>query len=134
MNTQSFSQEIIIPASVSEVYEALTNPEIHSEFTGGNAEYTDSLTQDFSIYDGYIKGRNISLTADEKIHQTWQAAEENWPDDYYSEVIYELSQVENGTLIKFTHNNVPEEYVKDISQGWHDHYWGPLVDYFEEEY
>ncbi|MDZ4757231.1 MAG: SRPBCC domain-containing protein [Bacteroidota bacterium] len=130
---KSFTQEIIINATPERVYNALVNPVEHSDFTGGHAENTDSMDEDFSIYDGYINGKNLNLVPGKCIHQTWQAAEEGWPEDHYSEVKYELEIDPHGTLIKFTHNNVPDEYADDIYNGWKEHYWEPLQAYFINE-
>ncbi len=134
MKTKSFSQEVIIHNATPErVYNALVNPEEHSDFTGGHAENTDSLDEDFSIYDGYIIGKNLNLVPGKCIHQTWQAAEDYWPEDHYSEVKYELEPHPKGTLLKFTHNLVPSEHADDIYKGWHEHYWQPLNAYFMVE-
>jgi hypothetical protein len=31
--------------------------------------------------------------------------------------------VKNGTRLTFTQSGVPEQYYKDINQGWRDYYW-----------
>lgn len=132
MKTRSFKQEVIIYATPEKVYNTLVDPDEHAAFTGGEALYTDSSTRDFSIYDGYIVGRNLELIPGKKIRQTWQAAEPGWPEDHYSEVIYELEPHAEGTLLKFTHNDVPVAHADDIYQGWYDHYWEPLNEYLVE--
>lgn len=128
---KSFIQEIIINnATPEQAYKALVNPIEHSNFTGAMAENTDSMDDDFSAYDGYIIGRNIELIPKKRIIQTWQAAEDYWPQDHYSEVKYEFTPHPKGTLLKFSHDNVPDEHADSIYKGWHEHYWDKLNAYF----
>ena len=34
---------------------------------------------------------------------------------------------------QFAHNNVPDEHADDIYNGWTEHYWEPLKEYFMVE-
>ncbi len=48
----------------------------------------------------------------------------------YSDFTTENS-VKDGTELEFTHENVPEEFEKEIEKGWEDYYWKPLKKYLQ---
>ena len=66
---KTIKQTVIIKAKPSEVYKALTNPSLHSKFTGSKAEGTDKIGN-FSTFEGYSHVKNIKLEKDKKIVQT----------------------------------------------------------------
>ncbi|NHJ26299.1 MAG: hypothetical protein EAX89_17100 [Candidatus Lokiarchaeota archaeon] len=37
-----------------------------------------------------------------------------------------LEVVDEGTLIKFTHVDVPEGAYESVKEGWYTYYWDPL--------
>ena len=49
--TTTAKQKVIIPATPEEVYEAYTNPKVHSEFTGNKAIGTAKVGEKSTAYD-----------------------------------------------------------------------------------
>ncbi len=125
---KTISQTISINASPKEVYEALMNSKKHAEFTGDDAQISPEVRGKFTCYGDYIEGENIELEQDKKIVQKWRSPD--WPKNHYSTATFELEPDGDNTKLVFTQVNVPDDKCDSISQGWHDHYWDKLNDYF----
>lgn len=124
---QTYFFEYISP---EEVYEAYMNPNKHSVFTGSDCDISDQHGGKCSMYDGYITAVNVELIPGEKIVQKWIANEESWPEGHFSVITLELKDKNGGTELIFTQTDVPDDLVESLSQGWIDHYWEPMADYF----
>lgn len=131
MKTKTIKQTIIFKASPHEVYEALMDSEKHAKFSGDEAKISREVGGKFTAYGSYINGENLELVPDKKIVQNWQAAEDGWPKDHYSKVIFELEKIKEGTKLIFTQADVPAENYEDIKQGWVDYYWQPMKEMLE---
>lgn len=78
----------------------------------------------------YIHGEFVELVPDERIVQTWHAAD--FPEGHYSRLEIDLEEIDNGTLLRMTHKYVPEDLGAEIDEGWRRHYWDPLRTYLGE--
>ncbi len=128
VNTKDYSEEVIFEASPHEVYEALMDSDKHAEFTSADADISREIGGQISAWDGYIFGENLELVPDEKIIQKWGTTE--WPEGHLSTVTFELQEVDEGTKLTFTHSGIPEEFFDSIKEGWTEHYWVPMEEYF----
>lgn len=128
--SKPIQQTVTFKASANEVYEALMDSKKHAEFTHGKASISRAVGGAISAYDGYITGKNIELIPDRKIVQDWRAVD--WPDGFFSRVIFEISPVQGGARLDFTHTGVPEGTEKEFTQGWIDNYWEPMKAYLEK--
>jgi uncharacterized protein YndB with AHSA1/START domain len=132
MRTKTIRQTVEIRAPPAEVYKALMTTKGHSAFTGATARVSPKVGGKFSAWDGYIHGTNVELVPGKRIVQTWQPAEEGWPEDHYSKVTFELSPTPKGTRLRFTHSEVVAEHAGHLAAGWKENYWKPLKVYLEE--
>jgi activator of HSP90 ATPase len=123
-------QTVSFKASPHEVYEALMDSKMHAAFTGGKARISRKVGGEIMAYDDYIAGKNVELVADKKIVQDWRAVD--WPEGYFSRVIFEFTAVPGGTRLDFTHTDVPEGTEAEFTQGWIDNYWEPMKKYLEK--
>lgn len=117
------------PVKPGVVYRAWLDSEEHSEMTGGTAECTDEIGQEFMAWNGYISGTNKALVENEKIVQSWRTTEfkESDPD---SELQIDLQETVEGCQLTLTHSNIPEGQ-SNYEQGWIDHYFIPMKAYFK---
>lgn len=129
MKTKTIKQTIIINANPEQVYDVLMNSKKHAKLIGDKARINNKVNGKFSIYNGYITGKNLVLEKNKKIIQEWTATD--FPKSHKSKVIFELKKQGNRTKLVFTHKNVPLENYKDIKQGWIDYYWNPLKEMFK---
>ncbi len=131
MKTKTIHQSVTFKASPHEVYEALMDSEKHSKFTESEAKISRAVGGKFTVYGGEIEGVNLYLVSDQKIVQSWRYSD--WQEGHYSKATFLLKKVDGGTSLIFTQTDVPEEHYDDISQGWHDYYWGPMKEMLEKE-
>lgn len=125
-----FSLSEIIPAKPAEIYKAWLSSEGHTALTGNPAKVDGNMGGEFSAWDGYIFGRTLELTPNQRIVQAWRTSE--FPDDApdsHLEVL--LEEVEGGTKITLIHSDMPEDQVDSYRQGWEDFYFKPMKQYFK---
>ena len=104
----------------------------HSKLTESKAKISREIGGSFSIFEGAINGKNEELIQDKKIVQTWRSDGENWQKGYYSTITLILEPVDQGTLIKFTHVDIPEASYESVKDGWDVYYWEPLKEMLEK--
>jgi activator of HSP90 ATPase len=124
-------QKVQIPKSTPEaVYRALVSSKEHCEFTGSPAKVSGRARAKFSAWDGYILGKNISLTKGKKIEQEWQTSE--FPEGYGPSILrISLKKKDDGTELTMFQSKVPASQVSKYNTGWHESYWNPMKEYFE---
>jgi activator of HSP90 ATPase len=79
----------------------------------------------FSVFDGYIVGRQLELVPNERIVQAWRVL--SWPRGLYSIARFELSEQAGATTIVFDHTGFPKGTAEHLASGWQEHYWDPLT-------
>lgn len=123
-----FTVSDVIPASAQDIYDAWLSSDGHSEMTGGEANTSDEVGEEFDAWDGYINGKNIELDPGRKIVQSWRSSqfEETTPD---SLIEVTLEPARGGTVITLRHSDLPDD-GGHYEQGWRDHYFEPMKEYF----
>jgi activator of HSP90 ATPase len=129
---KSIEQEIIIQSTPHEIYEAFMDSKKHSKFTESKAKVRREIGGSLSIYEGSLSGKNVEVIQDKKIVQTWRGDGENWPKGYYSTITLVFEPVDKGTVIKFTHIDIPEGAYESVKEGWDTYYWEPLKKMLEK--
>jgi len=129
---KSFEQEIKIRGTPHEIYEVFMDAKKHSKLTEGKAKVSREIGGSFSIFEGALSGKNVELIQDKKIVQTWRGDGENWPKGYYSTITLIFKPDDKGTLIKFTHVDIPEASYESVKEGWETYYWEPLKEMLEK--
>jgi activator of HSP90 ATPase len=79
----------------------------------------------FSLFGGYITGRNLELMQNVRIVQAWRAG--SWEPGKYSIVEFVLAPHDSGTKIVFDHVGFPNPAAQSLADGWHAHYWQPMA-------
>ena len=127
---KTIKQTLEFNATPKDVYNAFMSSKIHSAFTGSEAIISTEINGEFSAHGGYCFGKNIELVEGAKIVQSWQAYDDNWTEGHFSKITLLLLQSTNGTILKFTHEDVPDLAEKSIANGWYAYYWEPMKKYF----
>src|SRR6201987_6297902 len=99
-------QEIEFNASPQQLYEALLDSKQFTGFSGRPAEINREVGGAFSLFKGYIVGRNLELVPNERIVQAWRVV--TWPEGAYSIVRFALKPQGSGTHLVFDHIGFPE--------------------------
>ena len=131
VNTKAIEQTVTIKASPHDVYEALMDSEKHSQFTGAPANISRDIGGSFTAYDGALSGTTLELIPDTKIVQSWRGSDEGWTPGHYSQVTFDLEEIDGETRLNFVQTGVPEASYEDINQGWLTYYWPKLKAFLE---
>ena len=133
---ESIHQEPLFAASRARVYSALTDARQFDrivELSGAAQQMHLAATAcqinahpggRFTLFGGYITGRQVALEPNELIVQAWRAG--NWPHGLYSIVRFELVAHETGCRIVFDQAGFPRGEAESLASGWHANYWDPL--------
>jgi activator of HSP90 ATPase len=134
---ESIHQETAFKASRKRVYEAITDTKQFNQVSQLSAamrsgmslgtvptEISHEVGGAFSIYGGYIVGRNIELVPNERIVQAWRVT--RWDPGVYSIAIFKLREQGSGTRIVFDHTGFPKGTGEHLAAGWKANYWEPL--------
>jgi activator of HSP90 ATPase len=130
-------QETVIAASCGRVYGALTSAHDFETITR-LSDAADLLTAPdakataisshvggaFTLFGGYITGRNLELTPGKRLVQAWRAG--GWDAGEYSVVRFELRGDPAGCRIVFDQHGFPASQGRSLAYGWRVHYWEPL--------
>ena len=127
---KTYRHSLALKPTPEQVYKALATSQGHAKLTGSPAKIAPKVGGLISAYDGYITGKNLELAPFSKIVQEWRGEEAGWPPKHFSKVTFALSPIPGGTKLNFTQEGIPESAYEDISQGWQDYYWQPLLKKF----
>lgn len=114
-----------------QIYQAWLDSTLHTAMTGGKAICSDQTGGSFSAWDGYISGKNISLTTNKRIVQKWRTTEFREKDED-SEITIELNDTLEGCELTLRHTHIPEGQ-SNYKLGWSQHYFEPMHAYFSNE-
>ena len=123
---QSIKKYYKLHASAADVYNAITNPVMIEIWTGEPVEFIAEPNTEFALWDGSIKGRNIKLEKDKLIQQVW------YFDDVESIVTIKLHPEANYTNVELRHENIPDEALQNIADGWDEDYFDSLIELFND--
>jgi len=121
---KTIRQTIKFKAKPEDVYDALMDARKHSKFTGSKAIIARRVGGRFTAYDNYISGTTVELVPGKRIVQQWKGSD--WPEGHYSIATFKMKKVKEGTELRFTQEDVPNDKYDGINQGWIDFYWEPM--------
>ena len=136
--SEAIHQEVTVAANPRAIFEALTNAKQFDAITrlsdavalvtAPNARPTSisrAVGGSFTLFGGYITGRNLELERDARLVQAWRAA--SWKAGEYSIASFVLVRSGTETRVVFDHRGFPEGAGAHLASGWHTHYWEPLA-------
>lgn len=133
---EAIHQGVTFNHSAKLIYDALTDAkqfqEIcrlsdaskHVDVNSRPAEIHPQPGGEFTIFGGYIVGRQIELVPNQRIVQAWR--EPNWDPGVYSLVHFELSEQGKQTRLAFDQTGFPASAGDHLAIGWKLNYWEPL--------
>src|SRR5579859_2256014 len=130
--SETITQTEHIPASAREVYDLLTNPEIHMAFSGAPATGGSKVGQDFTFWGGHIIGKHLELQPYRHIVQEWRS--NDWPPDQPPSLLdFKLKEDAEGTEVTMVHSRLRPEQVERFRGGWNEHYWNRMKAHFKKK-
>jgi activator of HSP90 ATPase len=126
-----FSVSDVVPASSQQIYDAWLSSQGHGEMTGGQSVQISAQEGDgFTVWNGYITGRNLKLEPGRRIVQSWRTTKFTEADpDSQIEVL--LEPTSGGTKVTVHHTNVPDGHTSYRDGGWRDSYFEPMKKHFQ---
>ena len=136
---ESVHQEPVFSTSPKRVYEALTDAKQFQKVVllseamksmgigTAPAQISTEAGGTFSLFGGYVTGRQLELVPNERIVQAWRAG--SWDKGDYSITKFVLEEDVSGTKIVFDHGGFPLGQAEHLAEGWHINYWEPLRKY-----
>jgi activator of HSP90 ATPase len=134
---EAIHQEVTFEQAPKRVYAALTDAQQFQKVVllSGASKQIDVTSKpaginrepggEFSIFGGYIVGRQLELVPNQRLVQAWR--ERTWAPGVYSVVRFELSEQAAGTKLVFDHTGFPAGAGDHLAIGWKLNYWEPLA-------
>jgi activator of HSP90 ATPase len=129
--TSTIHLEAKFPVAPERVYELLTNGAKFGEVTGQPGKGGGSTGAYFSLFDGWLLGRQVELVPNELIAQAWRF--KDWEPGIYSMVRFQLTPEGKGTRLVLDQNGVPAEFQEHVRTNWDGFYFAPFRKHFQEE-
>lgn len=124
-----FTVSTTLKCSAEKLYQAWLDSEQHTLMTGGEANVSSEVEGQFTAWDDYISGSNISLIKNQQIKQKWRTVE--FSSDEEDSILEINFEEKNGkTSVSMTHSNLPKHGMQ-YKQGWVDNYFEPMKQYFK---
>ncbi len=126
---KTIRQNYLIDAPVKRVWRALVDPSEIERWGGGQAEMDDKEGTKFRLWGGEIHGTNTKVVENKELSQDWYGGR-NWTAP--SKVNFKLIPKGEKTDVELIHENIPDQDVEAIRDGWEKHYLGPLRSYIQK--
>ncbi len=123
-------QTYIIDAPPEQVWQALTDPAIISQWSDAPAVYSAEVGAAYSLWGGDIGGTIVEVVPGERLVQTWRPG--NWTVDD-SVVTFAVSPADGGTRVDLVHENVQDWDYDATNEGWDVYYLGVIKRMLETE-
>ena len=121
--------EVTIPkAAPEQVYELLTNGAKFGGATGRPAKGGEAPGAYFTLFDGWLEGRQVELVPSTRISQAWRFTD--WEPGIYSMVRFTLTAEGDGTKMALFQDGVPENVHEHVRTNWTAFYFEPLIKHF----
>jgi activator of HSP90 ATPase len=142
-SSESIHQEPVFHANRKRVYEALTEPKQFDEIVrlsaamrsgaiqNKPAEISSEIGGPFTLFGGYIVGRQLDLVPGERIVQAWRS--QSWSPGEYSIARFTLTEEGAATRIVLDHKGFPSGQSQHLAAGWKGNYWEPLEKYLAQK-
>ena len=125
----TITQTYEMNAKPEEVFEALVNPEIIQHWSNDEAKMSADVGDKFSLWGGQMFGTNLEVISNKKLVQEW--CYDQWKEP--TKVTFTIKAKGKGSVVTLLHEDVPEESLKSIAEGWDSYYLGAIRDMFNEK-
>lgn len=128
-------QSVILPAPAEVLFQMYLDPAAHAAFTGFPVEIGAEAGAPFHAFSKQISGQILAIVEPQLIVQSWRSVKFH-DDDADSTLILTFTSEPNKARhgrIDLVHLDVPEHDFRDVTEGWHKHYWNPWRTFLEKQ-
>jgi activator of HSP90 ATPase len=129
-NTTAIHLEACFATTPECVYELLTNGAKFGDVTGRPGKGGGMEGAYFSLFGGWLEGRQVELVAGKRIVQAWRFAE--WEPGVYSVVRFTLEPEAGKTKLIVDQCGHPAQYHEHLATNWKPFYFDPLEKHFSK--
>lgn len=141
-SAEAIHQEVNFNAWPMKVYNVLTEAKLFDgvvkysaamksgAISDAKAEISGEAGGTFSLFGGYVTGRQLELVPGQRLVQAWRSG--SWAPGAYSIAKFELSQQGAGTKLVFEHVGFPQGQAEHLVAGWKGNYWEPMAKVLSE--
>jgi activator of HSP90 ATPase len=127
---KTFKKIFRINAEPSDIYSAITNPYTIELWSGYPAVMSTEPGSEFSLWEGDITGKNLEFIQDRKVVQEWY-----FGDQAEKSIVTITILADRGnSIINVEHSNIPDEEFRDIAEGWREHYFDAISNFFNPNF
>lgn len=126
-------QSIVLPAPAETLFEMYLDPAAHAAITGFPVSIGAQAGTQFHAFNKQLSGEILVVIRPRLIVQSWRSVKFHG-DNPDSTLILMISPVESDSShgrIDLVHLDVPVHDYRDVTEGWHKHYWNPWRTYLE---
>ena len=127
-------QSVVLPAPATTLFEMYLDPAAHAAFTGYPVSIGAQPGAEFHAFNKQISGEILAVTPPRLVVQSWRSVKFH-DDDPDSTLILSFTSDDadpSHGRIDLVHLDVPVHDYRDVTEGWHKHYWNPWRKYLEE--
>ena len=136
--SDAIHQEVTFKASKARVYAVLTDAVLFDKVVHQSDAMKNGMPPGapatsiarsaggaFTLFGGFITGRQLELIADQRVVQAWRSS--GWKPGMYSIVRFELMDQGTGCKLVFDHTGFPAGEAQHLADGWKVNYWQPMA-------
>ncbi|KAG8217695.1 hypothetical protein J3R82DRAFT_5851 [Butyriboletus roseoflavus] len=122
LNTSKIVKEATFMAAADDLFGLLTDPKRIPSWTRARAESVAKADSPYSLFDGGVKGRYLSLTPGKEIVQTWALTSPIWPSEHEATLTTTLEESSDSTKVTFTLAGVPKGLEDELGRNIDGYY------------
>jgi activator of HSP90 ATPase len=127
---KTFKKSFNIKAEPADVYSALTNPFTIELWSGYPAQMNTEAGSEFSLWEGDITGKNLEFVQDKKVVQEWY-----FGDQVEKSIVTILIFPDReDSRVTVEHTNIPDDDFAAIADGWREHYFEAISNFFNPNF
>lgn len=108
----------------NELYDALTRVDMVTAFTRGHVKLDLFKGGEFVFFGGNVSGKFDEIVPNKRITQSWRLKQ--WPAGHFSNVVIELEEKEDHTVLKLTQTLIPSAEFDATKANWSRYYWDSI--------
>ncbi len=128
--SRPIQQNVVLPSTAAELFNAYLDPAKHSAFTGAPVTIGPNPGDKFEAFNGALSGAIIATISPRLIVQAWRSTSFNEADPD-STLVLSFSDTDEGGRIDLVHVGVPEHDHDGVTEGWPKFYWNPWREHLE---